>query len=69
MQTDRRDAIISNEMFNHAGHINISLIANGENGGQRQGSSGKGQVAGNVARLADDGDAAFTWLDAVLIGP
>ena len=64
MKADRGDALILGQRFEHPRHVDVGLVADGEDGGHRQGAARHGEVAGDVAGLRDDGDAALDGLEA-----
>ncbi len=59
MQADRGDAVVGGQRLEHLRHVDIGLIADGVDGSERQGAPRHGEVAGDVAGLGDDGDAAI----------
>ena len=61
--------VVAGECLKHLRHVNIGLVADGKDAGERQGAAGEGEVAGDVARLGDDGDAAVDGFHAMLVGP
>ena len=69
VQTDRCDAGICGQCFDHARHVDIGLVADGAHQRERQAAARHGEVAGDVARLRDNGNTALAGGDAVLVRP
>ena len=69
MKADGGDALIFRQGCEHAGHIDIRLVADGEHRSDRQGSPRHGEVAADIPRLGDDGDTARDRLKPVFVGP
>ncbi len=69
VETNRSDAVIPRQRLDHLRHVDIGEIADGEHGSERQGAPCHGEIAGDVAGLADNGDAAVPQADPMLIRP
>ena len=69
MQADRRDARIESEVGHGACDVDVSLIAERQQHGDRQAALQHGQVTTDVAGLGDHGHAAFAGGEPMLIGP
>ena len=72
VQPEHRDALVFDQAERHFGKAGLRLVAGRHQESHRQAALLHGQVAGDVGRLRDDGDAAFARLQpqaAMLIRP
>ena len=61
--------VVAGEFLKQLRHVNVGLVADGKDAGERQGAAGEGEVAGDVARLGDDGNAPVDDFHAMFVGP
>ncbi len=55
--------------LDHLGHVDVGLVADGIETRNGQGAPRHGEVAGDVAGLGDDGNAAGDGVEPVFVGP